>query len=386
MEPVKDSVKDLIKGINNYFKNEENKENNDINDINDINEIKKNKHTNKKKSFVESIESKSIKNNKSTEPDTIKQYLHKMNILYKYLFNKSIDKTIINNLMNSLLNNTYDKILLKNLDFLKDIDVIINTIHDKYKNRNTKASYINAITSILSRIPHFKEQYNIISTINNNYSMEYQEERDKNDAPDKVINNLISFDEDYINNLINNINDINDKSLIAVYTLTPPRRIKDYNLMKITTETDLNKLDNNYNYVIIQNNKPIYFYFLNHKTKKTSEPLLKIPNDLIKILDDYIKYNKLVNNNYLFGRIKTNFIERYTQPKFTEKIQNLFLKYTGKKTGVNILRNSKSTNINTNNNISIKEKKIIAEQMAHKFKTNMQYNKNMGVKRLGIKL
>ncbi len=47
--------------------------------------------------------------------------------------------------------------------------------------------------------------------------------------------------------------------------------------MKITTETDLNKLDDNYNYIIIQNNKPNYFYFLIHKTKKTSEPLLKIP-------------------------------------------------------------------------------------------------------------
>ncbi len=108
--------------------------------------------------------------------------------------------------------------------------------------------------------------------INSNYSMEYQNERDKNDAPDKVINNLISYNEDYINNLINNINDINDKALTAVYTLTPPRNIKDYNLMKLTTETDSKKLDDNYNYIIIQNNKPIYFYFLNHKTKKTSEP------------------------------------------------------------------------------------------------------------------
>ncbi len=53
--------------------------------------------------------------------------------------------------------------------------------------------------------------------------------------------------------MIDNINDINDKALIAVYTLTPPRRVKDFNLMKITTGTDLNKLDNiiiilSYNY------------------------------------------------------------------------------------------------------------------------------------------
>ncbi len=65
------------------------------------------------------------------------------------------------------------------------------------------------------------------------------------------------------------MDDINNTALIAVYALAPPRWIEDYNLMKLTTETQLNKLDDNYNYIIIQNNEPTYdFIFLNHKTKK----------------------------------------------------------------------------------------------------------------------
>ena len=64
-------------------------------------------------------------------------------------------------------------------------------------------------------------------------SKAYQRERDTNDAPDKMINNLISFDDNYIDKLLNGITNINDKALIAVYTLIPPRRVKDYQLMKI---------------------------------------------------------------------------------------------------------------------------------------------------------
>ena len=283
--------------------------------------------------------------------------------------------------MNSLLKNTYETKLLKDLDFLNNIDVIIKTIQDKYKNKNTQATYINAITSILSRIPHFKNQYETISKINNDYSMQYQEEREKNDAPDEVIKKFISFDEDSINKLIDDINDINDKSLIAVYTLTPPRRLKDYYLMRITYNLNFDELDKKYNYIVMKNNKPFTFLFYNHKTKKTSEPQIKIPKELIKILNNYINYNKMVENDYLFGRKTTNFKNPYTQPKFTELLQRTFLKYTGKKISVDLIRTSKSTYLNFQN-LSLENRRKIAEKMAHSLNTNMKYSKHEGLKRV----
>ncbi len=40
------------------------------------------------------------------------------------------------------------------------------------------------------------------------------------------------------NKLISGITNISDKALIARYTVTPPRRLMDYQLMKITHETE----------------------------------------------------------------------------------------------------------------------------------------------------
>ena len=78
-----------------------------------------------------------------------------------------------------------------------------------------------------------------------------------------VINNLISFEPSYINKLLAGIKNMNDKALLAVYTLTPPRRIMDYQLMKITHQTDIEKLNKKFNWVIFENDIPSLFVFLN---------------------------------------------------------------------------------------------------------------------------
>ena len=44
------------------------------------------------------------------------------------------------------------------------------------------------MTSILSRIPYFKEEYNIISVENSLYSSKYKNERDTNDGEDIDMN------------------------------------------------------------------------------------------------------------------------------------------------------------------------------------------------------
>jgi hypothetical protein len=68
---------------------------------------------------------------------------------------------------------------------------------------------------------------------------------------------------------LSGITNISDKALIAVYTLTPPRRIMDYQLMKITYETNIDKLKPGFNYIIIENEVPSLLVFLRHKTQKS---------------------------------------------------------------------------------------------------------------------
>ena len=92
----------------------------------------------------------------------------------------------------------------------------------------------------------------------------------------------------------------------------------------------------------------------------------------------------MVKNDFLFGLESKDFKKNYVQSKFTEKIQKTFFKYTGKKIGVNLIRSSKSTHLD-DQAISLGERKQIAQQMGHSLHTNMQYSKNMGVKRLNQK-
>jgi hypothetical protein len=142
------------------------------------------------------------------------------------------------------------------------------------------------------------------------------------------------------------------------------------------------KLKPGFNYVIIENEIPILFVFLRHKTQKSQpEPKITIPTDLATILNTYINSNNMVKNDFLFGKASTDHKEHYSQSKFTEKLQKTFLKYAGKKISVNLIRASKSTHLD-NQAISLAERKQISQQMGHSLHTNMQYSKSMGVKRL----
>lgn len=375
-------IKDLIKEINSTLNKESNKPKTVISD-NIEEEIQKIRDSKK----VQSIQPLHVKyEGKKAEPNTNKQYLDKLRTVYKMMFNEKINESIINELQKLLDGKTYNQGVINHIQFFKNINKIIDVIKAKYTKQNTLSSYINAMTSILSRVrEYFPNEYNKIATLNNDLSKKYQRERDTNDAPDNVIDSLISFDPGYINKLLSGITNISDKALIAVYTLTPPRRIMDYQLMKITYETNIDKLKPGFNYIIIENEVPSLFVFLRHKTQKSQpEPKITIPTDLATILNTYINSNDMVKNDFLFGLESKDFKKNYVQSKFTEKLQKTFFKYTGKKISVNLIRASKSTHVD-DQAISLGERKQIAQQMGHSLHTNMQYSKSMGVKRLNQK-
>ena len=256
-EPIKDLSKDIKKSLKNTKSQGK---------LSDKIEQQIEQVINKKK--FETIQPLHVKyEGKKAEKTTNLQYLAKLRTVYKLLFDTPIDESIINELDKLLNGKIYNQGIINHLQFFKNINKIIDVIKKKYTNKNTLSSYINAITSILSRMrEYFPKEYDKIAALNIDLSKSYQRERDTNDAPDEVIDKLISFDPKYIDKTITGIKNINDKALFAVYTLIPPRRIKDYQLMKITDKTDFEKLDKRFNYIIIENNKPSIFIFYNHKT------------------------------------------------------------------------------------------------------------------------
>ena len=294
-------AKILLKEINTFMTNNNKPKSIISNNVEDA--IKH--HVNKKN--ITSIKPLHVKYaGKMAEKKTNTQYLSKLRTVYKLLFNTKINESIIDELQKLMDGKTYNQGIINHIQFFKNINKIINVIKNKYTNKNTLSSYINAITSILSRVrEYFPKEYDKIAQINIDLSKAYQRERDTNDAPDKVINNLISFDDNYIDKLLNGITNINDKALIAVYTLIPPRRVMDYQLMRIADKVDITKLDKNFNYIILKNNIPDYFLFLNHKTKKTQqEPKITIPTKLAEILYAYIQGNDIIKKDFLFGKKK----------------------------------------------------------------------------------
>ena len=152
--------------------------------------------------------------------------------------------------------------------------------------------------------------------------------------------------------------------------------------MKITNHLNLDKLDKNYNYIVLENGKPTFFILYEHKTKKTyPKQKLTTPNKLVDILTQYIKSNDMVQGDYLFGVKNSDFKIHVAQSNFTKMIQRIFKLYMGKKISVDLLRSSLSTYADSQN-LSLGERKQIATDMGHQLSTHLHYSKKQGVKRL----
>ena len=208
-------IKDLIKEINTTLKKSNSQPKTIISD-NLEEEIQKIKDSKK----IVTVQPLHVKyEGKKATSDTHTQYLTKLKMVYKMMFNENIDESIIVELQKLMDGKTYNQGVVNYIQFFKNIDMIIKLIQNKYKKHNTLSSYINAITSILSRVrEYFPNEYNKIAVLNNDLSKKYNRDRDTNDAADDVIDKLISFDPGYINKLISGITNISDKALIAIYT------------------------------------------------------------------------------------------------------------------------------------------------------------------------
>ena len=102
-------------------------------------------------------------------------------------------------------------------------------------------------------------------------------------------NKIIDLDKTTILSNISKLKKIDDVLIHALYTLQPARRL-DYRYVKITTETDINKLnDPSTNYLMISSH-PHKFVFNNYKTyKKYGQQVLAVQDkDLNNIIDHYI--------------------------------------------------------------------------------------------------
>jgi len=160
--------------------------------------------------------------------------------------------------------------------------------------------------------------------------------------------------------------------IYGLYTLFPARRL-EWRLVKLTKETNLSKLNDNYNYLIIKpNSKEVVFN--EYKTKKKyKQQKFDIPKDLNQILNDYISSNQLQVGNSLFflGRDKREVI---SQPNFSSKVSNVFKRIYNRAITIRHLRMSWASDLHKRNP-SVKQINELAIAMAHSPEENLKYKK-----------
>lgn len=233
---------------------------------------------------------------------------------------------------------------IKNINFILEIDKIKQKI--AHLKPNTQRTYYIAICSVLKCLINDKQANKKIIAIYNQYSKildEYNVKlKDQTTKTETEGTNWIS--QDNLKEIYQNLKlkhkesprSFQDYLILSLYYLTPPRRNKDYVLLKVVANYD-DKLPNDFNYIDLKNKK---FYFNNYKTaKKYNQQSIDIPIELFAIIYEYIKTFKIKFNDYLLYDINTN------EPLNTSNAMTLILnKIFKKKISSSMLRKLYLTN------------------------------------------
>lgn len=269
----------------------------------------------------------------------------------------------------------------------RNIVASLGKIADHFKNVNTIKNHITPFVNLFSRIDSYNDVYQIITNYNIDLNKKYIEKREDNEpTSDEENEKLQTIMESYnpknpeeTKEKINNAElNSKDKFLASLYLLMPVRRL-EYKIMKLTnTEKDL---DENFNYLYIKGKKS-KFIFNKYKTASKGGKIktevfgkqeLEVNDDVLQYFKQFIKEFKIKNDDLLFGEMSLS-----TYSKLIQDIMEIIFKV--KKVGATTLRTVVSSYNQQDTTKSVKEKRQLAEDMAHDLNTQMLYNKITNVK------
>lgn len=247
----------------------------------------------------------------------------------------------------------------------KVYDFIMN--NTKWKSE-TKNSQLQALSSILGVLDGYDDEYKFYSKASSTGRKELNTEGDKNLLTEAEIAKILPWDG--LKNLYRSATDDAEKALIAIYTLIPPRRVKDYQMMKIAmTDLSDDELSDKFNWLLLSKRGiPTQLIFNNYKTVSTfKQQTYQIPRPLASILRKYINDASMSAGEFLF-QYKGDMVK-----PFSRLVIDTFKKYTGKAVSVNILRHSFITNFLNKPNLSIAKRREVATAMAHSVSMQDKY-------------
>jgi hypothetical protein len=284
--------------------------------------------------------------------------------------------TYINNLKNlhKVIKGTKE---FDNLDFLKDKEKVVDAIEEKSK--HTKKNYLVGVIVALQTIEKNEELMDFYNEIIKQLQTEIVNNYDKNEKSKKQQQNWLKHEE--VLKLLRKLKKetlplldkpkeeltTKEKDLIQQYLILylysgraiPPLR-NDYAEMEIVNESDKKEPDRNY-LVIRQKGHP-YFLLNEFKTKKYKGEQKIIIKDL-ELKKLIRQWNKITDIDYLLVNLSDN--TPMTANGITKYLNKIFLKHFGKKVSTSLLRSIYITSKYANGNMTIEDKKKLAEEMLH---------------------
>ena len=251
------------------------------------------------------------------------------------------------------------------LEWLRDTDRVVGFVNGYFRSPNSRVSNISAIASILQVMPEYEAEYEVYSKLLLEEKREILKNAEENKTTPKEQKNILSWDK--LKDLYKNENmSPEHRALIALYTLIPPRRIQDMQLLTITN-TEVNN-NPNLNYIVVKRGIPTKLIFNEYKTRQTyGVQSFDMTKDLANALKPYIRDKKV--GDPIFPNKDNKYIKN-----FSEYLTSIFKKYTGKNISVNLIRHAFVSDY-LKKNTSIAEKKEISNKMSHSITSQGFYNR-----------
>jgi hypothetical protein len=268
---------------------------------------------------------------------------------------------------------------IQSMKFLMDFETIVDRIEGMEKAFTTKTSYLTAVCAVLGLYPKYNALYKKYQTLMISNAKKINEEYDKNEKNEKQMESIIPFTDvvkvrdELKKKFVRTVTAKDWDSfmgyvLLSLYTLTPPRRNKDYSLMVVSLD-EPEEMDLNKNYYIASEQQ---FIFNNYKTKSCyGQQRITVPQELADVLTEYIDYyvekNDSVNDEFPL-------LVNYDGTPINEinGITRILNKAFGKKIGSSALRH---IYLSEKFSSGLKERKEVAIAMSHGLSTQSQYCK-----------
>jgi len=218
--------------------------------------------------------------------------------VFQNLKAKQISESSLNLYMKNLLR-LNDNQTIKNLNFLKDIDSILERI--KEKKPNTRRTYIISIVSLLKQEPKMKSLYDKYYALLIDYNKELKVNTEKTESQKEnwltqegvkeVYDKLTGKVQPCLSKkklMESEYEDVVSWIVLSLYVLQPPRRNLDYLYMMVVKKvSDLFPKEKNY-----LDLSDWTFYFNNYKTQKTyktqSVPIAEEMEKVLKRISNFI--------------------------------------------------------------------------------------------------